>query len=31
MKQGVDHAGSLSEPPDYLLFTDAELLTHPMR
>jgi hopene-associated glycosyltransferase HpnB len=29
MKQGVDHAGSLSEPPDYLLFTDADIAYAP--
>ncbi len=25
MKQGVDHAASLPEPPSYLLFTDADI------
>jgi hopene-associated glycosyltransferase HpnB len=25
MKQGVDHAGDLPEPPRYLLFTDADI------
>jgi hopene-associated glycosyltransferase HpnB len=29
MKQGVDHAVSLSEPPDYLLFTDADIAYAP--
>lgn len=29
MKQGVDHAGSLSEPPHYLLFTDADIAYAP--
>ena len=29
MKQGVDHAGSLSEPPRYLLFTDADIAYAP--
>jgi len=29
MKQGVDHAGSLGEPPRYLLFTDADIAYAP--
>ncbi len=29
MKQGVDHAATLPEPPDYLLFTDADIAFSP--
>jgi hopene-associated glycosyltransferase HpnB len=29
MKQGVDHAAALPEPPDYLLFTDADIAFSP--
>ncbi len=29
MKQGVDHAAALPQPPDYLLFTDADIAFSP--